>query len=75
VTFPRRSAKNGRTVRISVSRGSHLVALGHGRVRDGAVTFGLRELRRVGSGRWSITLVMPGSHGTARTLTLRLSMR
>ena len=56
VTFPKSRSKKG-TLRVSVSRGGHLVALGNGRVVRGRATVTMRELRTRTHGAWNITLV------------------
>jgi hypothetical protein len=57
---------------MSVTRGRRVAALGHGRLSHGAATVTMRELRRLSSGAWKITLVIALAHQRAETVTLAL---
>jgi hypothetical protein len=59
VNFPAYSQVQG-TVRMRLSRGGAVVALGHAAVRRGKATVSLSELVAPGSGRWHATLVLSG---------------
>ena len=69
VAFPQLPAPSGR-VRIRISRGTTVVALGHGRVRHGKATVTMRRLNIVGRGRWRITLVLSRPHKRPETVNL-----
>jgi hypothetical protein len=74
VRFPK--IKNGKgTVRMTVARGGHLVALGHARVSHGKATVTMRERRRVTHGKWRITVVLSRAHQAATTTTMIVRMR
>ncbi len=63
-------AKNTKgTLRISVARGKHLVALGHARIVRGQASMTMRELRRVTRGSLTITVVLSQPHKAAATRT------
>jgi hypothetical protein len=74
VTFPKARTTKG-TIRIRFAHGARVVALGHGAVRRGAATVTLRGRRRVGRGRWTVTLVLtqPGRGSSTTQIVLRLS--
>jgi hypothetical protein len=74
VTFLKARSTKG-MLRMRVSRGTHLVALGHARVKRGKATVTLRERRRVTHGAWKITLVLAQSHHAASTTTMSMRMR
>ncbi|MBV8999560.1 MAG: hypothetical protein JO304_10890 [Solirubrobacterales bacterium] len=57
------------TLRISVARGKHLVALGHARIIHGRASMTMRELRRVSAGSATITIVLSQPHKAAATRT------
>jgi hypothetical protein len=75
VTFPKSHSKKG-TLRVSISRGGHLVALGNGRVVHGRATLMMRELRTRTHGAWDITVVFSKTVQTvASTQTLPVRVR
>ena len=75
VTFPKSHSKKG-TLRVSVSRGGHLVALGNGRVVHGRATLTMRELRVRTHGAWDITVVFSKTvQKAASTQTLPVRVR
>jgi hypothetical protein len=71
VGFPQLPAPAG-TVRIRVTRVGNVIALGHGRLRQGKATITMRMLRQVSKGAWRITLVLSQPHKRAETVTLGL---
>jgi hypothetical protein len=74
VTFPKAKRTKG-TLRMSISRGKHLAALGHGRVDHGRATITMRERRRVTRGPWTVTIVLARAHNTPATSVVRLAMK
>jgi hypothetical protein len=70
VAFAKAANAHG-TVRMRVTRGSSVAALGHGRLHNGSTTVQMRELRSLNSGTWRITLVY-SSGRTQRTVTMRV---
>jgi hypothetical protein len=70
-----KSADVAGTLRVSLSRGAHVAAIGHGRLRHGSVTVRMRERRVPKSGAWAITLLVPRSHQSAVTMTVALRVR
>jgi hypothetical protein len=58
-------------VRIRIARGGRVVALGHGRVRDGRASLTVRELRVPAPGAWTVTLVLVVPHEPPQTIVLR----
>lgn len=62
-------------VQISVSRGAHLTAVGHGQLSRGATTITMRELRRLKAGAWTLTLVLSGAGQHPQSRTLKVQMR
>jgi hypothetical protein len=58
-------------VRVSLSRGRHVAALGHARLRHGRATVMLRPIRKLRRGRATITLVAKGLGTTIKTVRLR----
>jgi hypothetical protein len=56
VSFPKGPGKSG-IVRLAVSRGGKLVALGQGNVRRGRAKLAMRELRTRTRGTWEVTVV------------------
>jgi hypothetical protein len=56
VTFPKHHKKHG-IVRLAVSRGGKLVALGHATVNAGRATLTMRELRTRSHGAWQVVVV------------------
>lgn len=69
VAFPQLPAPNG-TVRIRITRGGIVVALGHGRVRNGKASITMRRLNVVPSGAWRITLVLSQPQQRPQTVNL-----
>jgi hypothetical protein len=61
-------------VQLSISRGAHVAALGHGQLRHGATTVTMRELRRLNAGAWTLTIVLSAGHRHAQTSTLKVHM-
>jgi hypothetical protein len=72
VTFKksRKAADVSGMVRMRVSRGSSVIALGHGRARNGQATITLRELHAYGTGSATITIVYRRGH---RSVTSRMT--
>ena len=66
VKFLRAAHLKGR-LRMSISRGSHLMALGHAQVIRGKSRVRARELRRVTRGALTITIVLSRPHTVAVT--------
>jgi hypothetical protein len=73
VTFPKNSTKHG-IVRLAVSRGGKLVALGHANVNRGRATLTMRELRASSHGRWRVVVVFSRTT-KASTNTVAVSVR
>jgi hypothetical protein len=71
VSFPGGHQIHG-TLRIRLTRGGSVVALGHGRVRRGRATVTMRELRPAGAGSWVATLVLSRPHIEPVTIRVRL---
>lgn len=69
VTFPKSGSG---TVRLAVTRGGKLVALGHGSVKRGRATLTMRELRRRTRGIWRVTVVFSQTVRQATTVTVPL---
>ena len=63
------------TVQLTVNRGSHIAALGHGQLSRGATTVTMKELRRLGRGAWTLNVVLAGAHQRAQSTTLKVHMR
>ena len=74
VTFPKAKSTRG-TLRMSISRGKRLAALGHGRVDHGRATITMRERRRVSRGAWTVTIVLARAHKAPATTVVRLAMK
>ena len=74
VKFPTAKTVKG-TVRLSLARGSRLVALGHAQLEHGLARLTMRELRRTKSGEWTLSLVLARPHERAETITLVISLR
>ena len=70
VAFAKAADAHG-MVRMRVTRGSSVAALGHGQLHNGTTTVQMRELRSLNGGTWRITLVY-SSGRTQRTVTMRL---
>jgi hypothetical protein len=70
VTFPELPSPHG-TVRVRITRGGVIVALGHGRVRNGKAAVKMRRLNAVRRGAWRVTLVLSQPHKRPQTVTLR----
>ncbi|MFL5822008.1 MAG: hypothetical protein ACJ764_01045 [Solirubrobacteraceae bacterium] len=68
VAFARSAGVSG-PVRIRISRGGQVAALGHGRMSRGSATLTMRELRRLHKGSWKITVVVYQSRHRGRTST------
>ena len=69
IVFPQLPAPNG-TVRVRITRGGTIVALGHGRVRHGKAKVTMRRLRVVHSGAWRVTLVLVQPHKPPQTVNI-----
>ncbi len=67
ITFMSNTTK-GR-LRVALSRGGKVAALGHGSVSHGKAQLTLRETRRIARGRWTMTLVLTQPHQAAKTTT------
>ena len=75
VTFPKAQDRKG-TLRVSISRGGHLVALGNGRVSHGRATLTMRELHARTHGAWDVTVVFSRTvQKPASTQTLPVRVR
>ena len=75
MTYPKSHSKKG-TLRVSISRGGRLVALGNARVVHGRATLTMRELRTRTHGAWAITVVFSKTVQTvASTQTLSVRVR
>jgi hypothetical protein len=61
VRFPKSKQLKGK-LRIRVTRGPSVVALGHGPVRKGHARITMRELRQMSTGQWRATLVLTRPH-------------
>lgn len=72
VKFP--TASKGR-VQLSLTRGAHLAALGRGQLAHGAATVTMRQLRRLGRGSWTMTVVLARPHQRAETIVLGVRVR
>jgi hypothetical protein len=72
VTFPRDRQLGGR-LRIRLSRGAVVVALGSGQVRRGTATIEMRALRSVASGPWRATVVLTRPHFEPVTVQVPVS--
>src|SRR4029077_14184907 len=66
ITFANTRASG--TVRVRITRGGHVVALGHGKVSKGKATVRMRELRRVSKGPWRVTLALSQHKQTQTTV-------
>ncbi len=62
-------------VQLTVNRGSHIAALGHGQLSRGATTVTMKELRRLGRGAWTLNVVLSGAHQRAQSATVKVRMR
>ncbi len=74
VTFPKAKKTEG-TVRMTLARGRHLVALGHARVSHGKAIVTMRERRQMTRGKWTVTLVLSRPHQAAETTTMVVHIR
>jgi hypothetical protein len=70
VRFPELPSPHG-TVRVRITRGGVIVALGHGRVRKGRARVTMRRLNAVSRGAWRVTLVLSQPHKRPQTVNLR----
>ncbi len=73
VTFRKAKQTKG-TLRMRISRGRVIAALGHGRVNHGHATITMRERRRITRGKWTITLVLARPHRAPATRVVQLRM-
>jgi hypothetical protein len=73
VTFPKNHSKRG-IVRLAVSRGGKLIALGHATLARGRATLTMRELRASSHGRWQVVVVFSRTT-KASTNTVAVSVR
>jgi hypothetical protein len=69
VSFPQLPAPTG-TVRVRITRGGTVVALGRGSVKKGKATVTMRRLNVVTRGAWRITLVLSRPHKRPETVNL-----
>jgi hypothetical protein len=69
ITFANTRASG--TVRVRITRGGHMVALGQGKVSKGKATLTMSELRHVTKGAWRVTLVLSQPHKQTQTTTLK----
>ena len=74
VTFPKARSTSG-MLRMRIARGTHLVALGHARVKHGKATVTMRQRRHVKRGAWKITLVLAQPHHAASTTSMGVRMK
>jgi hypothetical protein len=75
ISFPAIAHDRSGDLLVSITRGTRVAAIGHGRLRDGAATVTMRELARLRAGTWTITLVLSHRHHGTRTLAVPLSVR
>ena len=72
VSFPKHHKQHG-IVRLAVSRGGKLVALGHATVNHGRATVTMRELRGTSRGSWRVVVVFGRTvKGSANTVTVSM---
>jgi hypothetical protein len=71
VSFPHNGFVKG-TLRIRLTRGGTVVALGHGRVSHSRAVLTMRELRQVSSGKWLATIVL--SRFRVEPVTIRVAL-
>ncbi len=71
VTFSK--SKKGK-LQVRLSRGARVAAMGHSKLNGRKATVTLRQVRRLTSGRWTITLVVTPPHQRSTTTTMRLRM-
>ena len=74
LTFKKSSGMHGK-VQLRLSHGKRVTALGHASVKAGRATVKMRELHRVGRGRYSLTVVVTPSGAKPVTLRQRLRLR
>jgi hypothetical protein len=74
VTFPHNHKQHG-IVRLAVSRGGKLVALGHATVKHGHATVTMRELRVRSRGAWAVTVVFSRTVKVSTTNTVAVSVK
>jgi hypothetical protein len=74
VTFPHNHKQHG-IVRLAVSRGGKLVALGHATVKHGHATVTMRELRARSHGAWQVVVVFSRTVKVSTTNTVAVSVK
>jgi hypothetical protein len=74
VKFPAAKSLKG-TLRLSISDGARVAALGHGQLRHGAATVTMRELHRLKSGALRLALVVSPTHQRSETVSLGVRLR
>ena len=73
VRFPKNKKTHGK-LRMSISHGTRVAALGHGNVNHGRATITLRERSRITRGTWTITIVLAQARKAPATMTVKLRM-
>jgi hypothetical protein len=73
VAFAKSAQAHG-MVRMRISQGNRVAALGRGRLHNGSATVTMRELHSLSKGTWRVTLVY-SSGSTVKTVTQRLTVR
>jgi hypothetical protein len=72
VAFVKKANAHG-TLRMRIARGSSVAALGHARLRHGAATVSMRQLRPLSGRSWWMTFVVHMGHQrAAQTFRTRL---
>jgi hypothetical protein len=74
VKFPAGNASAG-TLRLSITHGARVTALGHAQLRHGAATVTMRALRRVKGGMCTLTLVLSRAHQRTESVSLAVRLR
>jgi hypothetical protein len=73
LSFIQSSSRKG-TMMLSLTRGTEVGALGHGRLSQGSATITMRELGTAPRGRWTLTIVLSESHRQARTIPVSVNL-
>lgn len=74
VTYKKARQTRG-TIRMMLTRGGRMAALGHGAVKRGHAKLKMRERRRIRRGRWAATIVLSRAHKAPVTRTIRIRMK
>jgi hypothetical protein len=75
LSFPRGSRVRHGLVRVRLSRGRTITALGHAWVKGGSARFTMRRLQAPRRGVWRMTLVLVTAHHRAQTIVITFRMR